>query len=612
MERRSSIPALFVVAVASTGLVALGIVLLWRHARATEASGRFEVMRSTIRLAEAVRGSLLDPDVVDKMPPALRFDVEQHRLGVPTEIGWILSPPPESTPLLPERIETRLAELRGGAPTDPAEFLDGMGELLLEVDEHLGQETGHPLALELAWGAHRQERTELRDSLARRLLESKAPLDPATATGLLLLEVAAGHPLPSLAGSHLALLSTARARAVLSRLSALGLAPGVRDELGRRVEVACNRRRFLARVTERRPWERDSGTSFAGAFPGGTLVYFPDPEIEGRGRGALILPELVGVQGLGATDGSARLLGKGSLSESVPVLAGMVLAVPQAEASGSAGLVVPMVLLSALGLALATGLVSALRSLAAERAALRVRTDFLQSVSHELKTPVASVRLLSEVLLEHRVENEEGARNALRLLGAEAGRLSLVVENVLDLGRMDRRERRFEMRSQHLDAVVREAMDEIRPLVENDGIEFVLAAGAGDRPVLVDRDAFRQALLNVLENARRYGKDGARIDVTTRIEADAALVEVRDHGHGIEPGERETIFERFRRGEAAVRTANPGAGIGLHLARSILVAHGGSLRCVDPPPGRRGACFVLELPLEAQSPVSNGHPENAS
>jgi signal transduction histidine kinase len=172
----------------------------------------------------------------------------------------------------------------------------------------------------------------------------------------------------------------------------------------------------------------------------------------------------------------------------------------------------------------------------------------------------------------------------------EAARLRALIANVLDLGRAERGERAWDRRPLDLGALVAEVIAPFRLAARREGIE--LEAETSPHEAVADRDAIAQALLNVLDNARKYAALGKRIAVRQR----GGRVEVRDYGPGVPDRERERIFEKLRRGRAQQDGHVPGLGLGLHLAREIARAHGGSLRHEPPRDGGPGSCFVLELP----------------
>ncbi|MCA3008693.1 MAG: HAMP domain-containing histidine kinase [Phycisphaerales bacterium] len=244
----------------------------------------------------------------------------------------------------------------------------------------------------------------------------------------------------------------------------------------------------------------------------------------------------------------------------------------------------------ALALAFAVAFRTQRRAAAAEAAAVAAQSEFLTNVTHELKTPLASIRLLSEMLQQGRAVGREAEYHAM--LGAEAARLSTLLENVLDLGRTERGERAFDVRDLDLAVVAGDAVELLRPLLARAGREVALVAEA-PAPARGDRGAVTQALVALLDNARKYG--AGTIEVAARVGDGVARVEVRDHGDGVPAAERERIFERFVRGARHRNGATPGAGIGLYVARAAMRRFGGDLVCAEPA-GGVGARFVLTLP----------------
>jgi two-component system phosphate regulon sensor histidine kinase PhoR len=244
------------------------------------------------------------------------------------------------------------------------------------------------------------------------------------------------------------------------------------------------------------------------------------------------------------------------------------------------------------------------RALRQQAAAVRTRAEFLTMVTHELKTPLAAIRLLGEMLLEGRVPAGR-EREYYGLLAGEAARLSMLIENVLDLGRMERGERAYDLRPCDFAEVVREAVALFAPVAQRDGLVLALDEGVPRAVAAADRGALLQALLNVLDNARKYAAAGARIAVATTAAAGAFAVAVRDFGPGVPDDERESIFDRFRRGARHAHGAVPGVGLGLHLARQIARRHGGELRCAAPADGP-GALFTFTLPCAGPSSPEAG------
>ncbi|MCR9244258.1 MAG: HAMP domain-containing histidine kinase [bacterium] len=249
-----------------------------------------------------------------------------------------------------------------------------------------------------------------------------------------------------------------------------------------------------------------------------------------------------------------------------------------------------LVLLAAFGLAVA----QQLRAQRREAAAVRAQAEFLTTVTHELKTPLASIRLLGEMLVEGRARGREN--DYYRMLASESGRLSMLIENVLDLGRLERGERAYDLRPCDVSEIVQETVTMLEPLAEREASRLVFEAPAQAMMACVDRAALVQALISVLDNARKYGRSPVEIGLTS--EPGALVLTVRDHGGGVPVAERERIFERFTRGAAHAHGSTPGIGVGLYLARVIMRRLGGELACVAPGDGGAGACFVFRIPEE--------------
>jgi len=214
----------------------------------------------------------------------------------------------------------------------------------------------------------------------------------------------------------------------------------------------------------------------------------------------------------------------------------------------------------------------------------RQKTDFASNVSHELKTPLTSIRIFSE-LLAHNPDPDRQKRYS-EIIVNESSRLTRLINNVLDFARMERGETKYEKEVFDLNALVRETLTNFRPNFASDGVD------SSPLPVLGNRDAIAQVLLNLLSNAEKYG-DG-RIDVTTRrSENGLATVQVSDRGPGVPRGLEEKIFEQFYRAHNSLNSGIQGAGLGLTLARQIARANGGDVIYEPHPAG--GSQFSIKL-----------------
>ena len=253
------------------------------------------------------------------------------------------------------------------------------------------------------------------------------------------------------------------------------------------------------------------------------------------------------------------------------------------------------------GLALAAILVVAgstlvARAVSRELAVARLKSDFVSAVSHEFRTPLATLRQLTENLSDGRVE-DEGRRQAYYEAQARAtSRLSRLVERLLDFGRMEAGALRYRPEPLDLGRLVRSVVDEFEHVVADTGHRIEVTIDPRVPSVCADGDALAQAVWNLLDNAIKYSPGRPAVWIEVAGEDAQAAVRVRDEGPGIEPGERKDLFREFTRGAAARAGNVKGTGIGLAMVHHIVRAHRGRVR-VDSVPGR-GSTFTILLKAE--------------
>lgn len=252
------------------------------------------------------------------------------------------------------------------------------------------------------------------------------------------------------------------------------------------------------------------------------------------------------------------------------------------------------------------GLVSAHRAFRRQRHLSELKSNFVSSVSHELRAPIASVRLLAESLDRGRITDEAKRRDYFRLIGQECRRLLSLIENVLDFSRIDQGRRHYEFEPTDLLALVEQTGRLMEPYAAERDVKLRLDRPANlDPPPTLDGKAIQQALVNLIDNAVKHSPAGATVEIAvTGGTADGApplALSVTDHGPGIPPADRERIFEPFYRRGSELRRETPGVGIGLSIVKHVAEAHGGRVR-VEGEVGQ-GSRFVIELPRKAsQSP----------
>ena len=224
----------------------------------------------------------------------------------------------------------------------------------------------------------------------------------------------------------------------------------------------------------------------------------------------------------------------------------------------------------------------------------RLKTEFISSVSHELKTPMTSLQSISELLKSGKIADSAQRVHLLDLMAGECNRLGRYLKNVLDFGRIERDAKRYEIRKTDLKPVVADVVEIVKWAVADEGLDLAVDLPDGPVRVMADPDAVRQALLNLVDNAVKYGGKRKRVAVRLAVTGDGAEISVRDNGIGIPAADRDRIFEAFYRSPEAARHDPKGVGLGLMIVKHVMDAHGGAVE-VESEPGR-GATFTLRFP----------------
>jgi two-component system sensor histidine kinase KdpD len=224
----------------------------------------------------------------------------------------------------------------------------------------------------------------------------------------------------------------------------------------------------------------------------------------------------------------------------------------------------------------------------------RLRNSVLAALSHDLRTPLTALVGTAESLLHGRPSLAEQQRELAASIRDQGYRMASLVENLLDMARLQSGEVKLNRRWQPLEEVVGSALNGRREALAHHRVEIDLPA---ELPLLeFDALLIERVLTNLLENAAKYTPQGSTITLGTVVAGTEARVSVCDNGPGLSPGSEEAIFDKFTRGDR--ESATPGVGLGLAISRAIVEAHGGRIRANNGPAG--GACFTFTLPL--------GHP----
>jgi len=225
-----------------------------------------------------------------------------------------------------------------------------------------------------------------------------------------------------------------------------------------------------------------------------------------------------------------------------------------------------------------------------------MRSQFIASVSHELKTPLTAIRIFAETLRMGRLKDSQAKREYLDTIVNESHRLTRLLNNVLDFSKIEKGQRTYRREPACLSEIINAAVQATQyPLKQQDfHLNVHLEEELPD--ISVDRDAIGQAILNLLSNAMKYSGESRQIDLRVQKRAGHAVIEVSDQGIGIDPGQQKRIFEKFYRVPSEENERIPGTGLGLALVFHIAKAHGGHLE-VRSVLGQ-GSTFSIHLPLE--------------
>ena len=244
------------------------------------------------------------------------------------------------------------------------------------------------------------------------------------------------------------------------------------------------------------------------------------------------------------------------------------------------------------------GVVAVLRDLTETERVEKTRRDFIANVSHELRTPLTSIQGYTETLLDSLSENSGSTREFLEIIRKNAVRMSRLTEDLLTLARVESGETRFDPEPVSPLELLNDAEESFREIARSQGVELKIVDGQipleSLPQVLADREAIHQVFSNLIDNAMKYGRSGARIELGARAAGRGIEFYVRDFGAGISSEHLPRLFERFYRVDKARSRESGGTGLGLAIAKHIMRAHAGSIRAESEL--SRGSTFLFTLP----------------
>ncbi len=248
-----------------------------------------------------------------------------------------------------------------------------------------------------------------------------------------------------------------------------------------------------------------------------------------------------------------------------------------------------------IGSILVFGLILTLKTVTHEIRLARMKSDFVSTISHEFKSPLTSIRQLSEMLQTGRVPSEERRKKYYDVLVEQSERLSLLTDNVLNLAKLEEGRREFEFKRTDIYLLLKELVSGIQGRVRHDGFKIQIKMEKSLPILRLDSEAITQVVTNLMDNAIKYSGERKEIIVRAYTENNDLIISVQDFGVGIRKEELDKVFERFYRvGEELTRRVK-GSGLGLTLVKQIVEAHQGTVE-VESEQGL-GSIFSLRIPI---------------
>ncbi len=239
------------------------------------------------------------------------------------------------------------------------------------------------------------------------------------------------------------------------------------------------------------------------------------------------------------------------------------------------------------------GVVTIIQDATKDREIDRMKSEFVANVSHELKAPLSAIKAYTEMLLDGEAEDEEARQGFFAIIDSETDRLSNMIDNLLDLSRLEAGVIQLNMERVNLIEMLKSIEETMRPSAEKKSTTIHTDISQYIVPVEGDRDQLNRVLVNLISNAIKYTPEGGRIDLTARLEGDLNRIDVTDTGYGIPEESLSKIFEKFYRVKENSKFAK-GTGMGLAMVKRILDIHHAEIK-VKSKPGE-GSCFSIFIP----------------
>jgi signal transduction histidine kinase len=225
----------------------------------------------------------------------------------------------------------------------------------------------------------------------------------------------------------------------------------------------------------------------------------------------------------------------------------------------------------------------------------RIKSEFISNVSHEIKTPISTIRALSENLEHGWVTENEKRREYYKLITRESGRLSHLVENILDFSRIEAQKKTYRLEPVAIKSVIERTIERFRTISDSENITLDVEYSPQLPIVNIESNSIEQAILNLLDNAVKYSDEKKVVHISAGVRNGELLISITDNGVGIKKEDLKRIFEKFYRAESLSGKKVSGSGIGLSLVKEIMEVHGGKVNVESEV--NKGSTFILHLPL---------------
>ena len=246
-------------------------------------------------------------------------------------------------------------------------------------------------------------------------------------------------------------------------------------------------------------------------------------------------------------------------------------------------------------LILAVGVFVMIRNIRNALKIAQLKSDFVSNVSHEIRTPLSLIRMYAETLMLGRVPNEDKKNHYYKTIHHESGRLTFLVNNILDFSRIEANKKTYQFEHRDLNELVEDIYQSFNHHFSEQQIQCRLILSDEKLAVFIDSQAFEEALSNLIENAIKYGNGQSEIQISTYEENGFACCSIKDHGIGISKSAQKQIFDKFYRVESALTQKTKGTGLGLSLVKHIMESHKGRIDVNSKL--NEGSTFILKFPI---------------